>query len=1038
VKNIIHLHRHSEFSLLDGTGTAKQYAERAVELDQPALALTDHGTLAGALEHHKACNDVGILPIMGIEAYFKPNRHLKDKDNKTYYHLVLHAKDLNGWKNLMRLSSEAYTSGFYYKPCLDWELLELYSEGIICQTACVSSYMNRAFLRGDDNEVNVTIQRLKSIFRDDLFIEIMPHDFDDQRILNIHLANLAQEQSVPLIATVDAHFPYADWADTQDILIMMSTGQTFEKRKIKKDETGEDTYLTGCPTAYLMDRQEVVDTFQKYHPDLPLIMVETAINNTHEVYDRVQPVELSKHQKMPKVEVDPEAQVKQWCVAGMMEKGLHDKDEYWDRLEYEFGVLKKNDVLDYFVIVGDLVRWAIDHGIRVGAGRGSAAGSLVSYLIGITQLDPIAHGLLFERFLNPDRKGMPDIDLDFQADRRDEVKAYAASKYGEDHVADICALQTFKPRACIQKVGRVFDLNRETYTATENVDPLEKRALDRLAQVDQLIGSFKDTYPDIWKHAVRLQDQRSTQSKHAGGVVITDRPLSDYIPTMIGKKGETLTQWDGRALDEYGLMKIDFLGIKGLAMQEYACDLIEKSGHERPDLNSLPVMRDPNECDRKVLDVFNRGLVLGVFQFTGSAGFSRLIRSIGADWIGDLGAANAIYRPGPLGGGVDRSYAARKKKQEPVQYYHESAEAALRETYGLIVYQEQIMELAKRMAGFTGGQADDLRKAMSKEYRFGLEHVKQWLKDKGYVDMWWSGCRDNSIKDAIIDEVWKNILAFGEYGFNKSHAYAYAVQSYQDAWLKAYYPSEFYASLLTFDSDLAMAAVRESRAFGVEFSGPDINCSSFGFTIDSGRLLFGLNGVKYLGDKGIQAVIEGQPYRSVEDFEERVAPRACNKRAKLSLRDAGAFDSFGLRSKWTNDRKAEAEKEAIGVALSQSNTLRKYKEFISDMVTPYTSFLEKRDGAGIVVGGEVVSTRVIKTRNKKEMAFLTVNYDYDTEYSCTVFPEEYLEFNDLLEEGKPVMIRGRKETRPNGDTTVIVDTMVGIEELALEMADDGD
>lgn len=1031
--SFVHLHRHSEYSLLDGTGTAPQYAALAAALGQESLAITDHGTLAGALHHYEACNDVGVKPILGMEAYFKPNRHLKDNDNKKYYHLVLHAKNLKGWRNLMHLSSEAYKSGFYYKPCVDFDLLDMYGEGLICSTACVSSFLNQSILRGDDKGVNLVLDQLQDIFDDDLFIELMPHDFDDQRLLNIELVNLSNERGIPFIATIDAHYPYKEWADTQDILLMIATGQSFLKRK-KKKEAGEDLYTFDCDTLYLMSEEEVFDTFKKYHPDLTFDVVREAVVNTQYLADQVERLEISKAPKRPKFDGDSEKTVLGWCREGMVRIQKVDDPVYEGRLEYELDVLRKNNAIDYFAIVGDICRYANSNSIRLGAGRGSAAGCLVSYLIGITQLDPISHGLLFERFLNPDRNEAPDIDLDFQSDKRELVKQYVATKYGVDHVADIGSHQTFKPRTTIQKVSRVFDLHKEAFVVTDTIDALERKPLEDLRKLNPVLDEYAKKYPEPWHHAIRLQGQVHTKSKHAGGVVITDKPIYDYMPTETGKSGETLTQWSASAefniIGEYGFDKIDFLGISGLQMQEYACDLIEKRTGERLKLNELEVLKDPWAVEQEVLDGFNKGFVLGVFQFTGSSGFARLIKSIQANWLGDIGAANAIYRPGPLGADVDKSYAERKFGREKVSYFHESVEATLKETYGLIIYQEQIMELVKQMAGFTGGEADNFRKAVSKEYRLGLEHVRQFLEDKGYKEKFWQGCRDRGISEVIAEEVWRNILAFGDYGFNKSHAYCYAVQAYQDMYLKVKYPTEFYAALLTFDPDLSPKVLREARKFNVEIKSPDINKSSFGFTVDDGAIRYGLKAVKNLGDKGVKSILENQPFRSIDDFLEKIPPRACNSRARESLVKAGAFDSFGARSDWNPIEISEGEKESIGISVSDSSVMKKYSTLVNQYITKEVTVSRMDNGAPVVAAGEIVEVKEWKSRSGP-MAFFTVEYE-DSTWSCTAFTDVWTDNTDLIEVGKPVILRGRKNVYKDKES-IVVDAICHIEELAMEI-----
>lgn len=1033
-KTVVHTHRHSEFSLMDGTGTAQQYAEEAVRLGQPALTLTDHGSLSGALHHYKACKELELVPLLGVEAYFKPNRFLKDVENKEFFHLVLIAKDLVGWHNLMRITSEAYHSGFYHKPCIDFDLLSRYSNGLICSTACMSSYLCKSILRGDTKTVKSTLEFFKKTFGDDLFIEIMPHDIDDQRTLNLELVNIAASNSIPLISTVDAHYPYKEWADTQDIVLMMATGQSFDKRKKKRD-AGEDVYQFDVDSLYLMGREDIETAFQQNHPQLPEHVVTESIDNTLEVLARTVPFLIDQRQKMPKVETDSEKAVWRWCVEGLDRIDKAQELPYIERFKYEFSVLKKNEVLDYFYIVGDVCRWARSQGIRMGVGRGSAAGCLVSYLIGITHLDPISHDLLFERFLNPDRKGMPDIDLDFQSDRRHEVKAYLSEKYGEDHVADICSHQTYRPRAAIKKVAIVYDVPYpETTKVTNSIDETTTDPLDKLRETNGLLDAFANKWPDAWKHARRVQGQVHTLSKHPGGVVITDKPVSEYMPTMIGKDKTVLTAWGARSdfniIDEYGFMKIDVLGLKSLAMQEYACDLIFERTGERINLNELPVCADPNDVQLEVMEAFTNGYVLGVFQFTGSPGFSKLIRSFKPSWLGDLGAANAVYRPGPLNGGVHTAYSARKFGREEVEFFNERAEPALAPTFGLIVYQEQIMRLAKDMANFTGGEADALRKAISKEYRNGKPHVIKWLQDRGYTQKWIDGCRENGISDTVIEYVWDLIINFGDYGFNKSHAYAYAVQAYQDMWLKVNYPTEFYAALMTFDPDLSKKVLREARVFGVQVLPPNINKSKFGFSVDDKAIRYGLRAVKNLGDVGANAILENQPFTGLDDFRARVAPRKCNRRALESLVQAGAFDDWGARDDWHPDEVTAGETAILGVMLSESQAVVKYHDLIASRINK--DFDDLPEGSGVTIGGEVVHYRAHTTKKHQQMCFLTIQFD-GLEWSCTVFPDDLREHGEILYEGHAIMIRGRKQDY-NSKVNIVLDSACGIEELAMALS----
>lgn len=1044
MSTIVHTHRHDEWSLLDGTGTAQQYAKYAKELGMPALTQTNHATLSGSLHHYGACKDEGIIPIMGVEAYYKPDRHQMDVEHKDCYHLVLIAKNLAGWHNLIRITTEAYASGFYHKPCVDNELLSLYGKDLICTTACVNSFLNKSILKEDESSALFFLDHLKTTFRDDLFIELMPHDFDDQRYINQVLVNISTENSIPLLATVDAHYPYKEWADTQDIMLMLSTGQTMEKRKEKRD-AGEEVYTFDCDTLYLMSREDVESTFERYHPDLPKSIVTESIDNTLHLLEKVEPFLIDKKQKMPKVKGSSEKIIMDWCREGMKRIGKEGVDEYEERFEYEFGVLKKNEILDYFVIVGDVVRWCAEENIRIGAGRGSAAGCLVSYLIGITLLDPIAHGLLFERFLNPDRKGMPDIDLDFQSDRRDDVKLYLADKWGKDHVADVCSHQTYQPRAAIQKLTMVYDYPySEARAIIEELPEKTEDSLTDLCKEIETLDKFRVDNPEIWKHALRMEGQVHTLSKHAAGVVITDKPISEYMPLMKKAKGPMITAWGDRAdfpiISNYGFMKLDVLSTKGLTKQEYACDLVEKfTDNERPNMNNLSIFTDPNDVDEKVMQAFIDGLVLGVWQFSGSHGWVRMIRQIRPTWFGDLAAANAIYRPGAIKS-LDQ-FVARKWGKEKINYFHESVEDVLKETYGLILYQEQIMKLSQIMGNFTGGEADTLRKKISKEYRLGLAHVKNTLRTEGFEEKFLQGCSDNSINNAIGNEVWKLFLAFGGYGFNKSHAGAYAAQSYQDMWLKVNFPAQFYAAQLTYDTQDAKKkerivgqVMREARIFDVSIKPPDINKSRFGFTLDGDSIRYGLQAVKQMGDVAVNAVVDNQPFRSFDDFRERIPARQVNSLARDCLIRAGAFDSFGMREDFTPDEYNEGEQDVLGIKLTASSRVQKYKHIIDERSLRYERYNSLDEGAGVTIGGEVIRVKEITTRGGHQMGFFEVQNGLDT-FSCTAFPGEWSEFCDLIAEGTPVMVRGRKNIRERGPT-ILVDFMCDLEELAMALAKD--
>ena len=609
---------------MDGIGTARQYAERAAELQQGALGLTDHGTMSGALHHIAACRKAGIVPITGAEMYFRPARG--NKFSRQAWHLCLFAKNLKGWHNLMRLVSISHAEiedggGFYQYPCVDTRLLRTYRDGIVASSACFRSWLAYLIEQGDSTAVRSHIDTMQNIFGDDFWIEIMPHDFDEQRALNVTLVGIAAERGIPVIATNDAHFPYKDWAETQRIAKIMGVGKTLAR--VQKDvECGKADYLSDLtPTLFLAHEEEMRFWFEKWHRGLSESVVDEAIENTTLFVQRIKPFMLDTSPKLPKIPdltETTEDTLRGWIRQGMARLKLEYPPEHWqryprnlytERVEYEFGILKSKGVIDYFVMLGDVIRWAKREGIRVGLGRGSAAGCLVSYLIGITAIDPISYGLLFERFLNPARKGLPDIDVDFDSERRHEVKAYLARKYGQDHVADIITHQRFQPKKVIGDLARVYGVSLpEAMAVTESIDIRpddEETKLEEILPLNEKLQEFKEKYPEIWEHALRLEGNVANAGKHAAGIVVTPEPVAEYMALERGKKGDLVTSWsdaaDFAAISDNGLLKYDFLGITGLSMHEYACKLIKEQTGKWIDLNKLPVLRDPLEADDDVL-----------------------------------------------------------------------------------------------------------------------------------------------------------------------------------------------------------------------------------------------------------------------------------------------------------------------------------------------------------------------------------------------------------------------------------------------------
>lgn len=1011
-----HLHRHSEGSLLDGIGRQAQYVEQAVRWDQPAIGITDHGVVTGALEHYEKCLEKDVKPVLGMEAYFQPD--LADEDNKKANHLVLHAKNWAGWQNLIRLSSQAWRDAkrvpISYKPIVDYKTLAQYSEGLICTTACMSSYPNQLILEGDSTGAFAAFKQLQGIFGDDLFVEIMPHDFNEQRILNKELVGVANELSLPIIATVDAHYPYEGWHDTHDIMLMVSTGQTYEKRA-KREDAGEDVYKFECESLWLMPESEVRDLFNKYHPDLPDFIIDDSISNTMELVDRVSTFEISKANKMPKVDIDSSAEIVKACTEKMDELfGETWPEEYRARLEYEHDVMEDMGVLDYIYIIADTINWAREQGIRVGPGRGSSAGSLMCYLLGITTVDPIAYGMLFERFLNPERVSMPDIDTDFQSDRVGEVLEYLEGKYGKDKVAAVCAFQTFKPKAALDAISKVYDIPfAEVKKMTKVMDDkvlLERQPdLEECAEIWPEVAAYKQKYPEIWHHASRIEGNISRLTKHASAIVLMDRPINDFMPTIRAKDGSEVTGWSDKSdfpvISNYGMLKIDALSTDVLKVQGDAIKLVKERQNLDISLESLPIYTDPYAVDPRVMDAFSKGLVVGVWQFGKSPGFKKLSKNIKPENIFDIAAANALIRPGSVG--ASKAYINRKNGREEVEYFHPDAAEILERNYGNIIYQEDVMRISQKFGGFTGGEADTLRKIMGKEYRRGKVHVMKKLEELGYKDKFAEGAKEYGLSVAQNNEVWDTIINFGEYGFNLSHAVAYGIQSYQDMWLKVNFPLEFYTALITERTDIIAKIEKEAKAFDIRISPPDINLSDGSFTIAGNKILFGLLGIKGIGDKALEIIKEKRPFTSVEDFIERTPRRPVSKAVVEALRKAGAFDCFGERDLWDTTTILEAEQEILGIALSKEDVISDHINVLNSYIETEEELEDMTEGYEAAIGGEIDNIKVINAKNGREMAFIDVSY-LDNTWSVTVFADQWLRYQDMLYQGSSVMVKGKK------------------------------
>lgn len=973
---------------------------------------------------------------------------------------MLLAQNLTGWHNLLKITSEAYASGFYQSPCVDDELLETYNEGLICTTACVLGPLSFLIQSGTDAQADQWIGKMAGIFKDRLYVSIMPHDFDNQRAVNPELISYANRWGIPIVAEGDAHYPYQGWADTQKIVTLISTNTPVaeaEKKNRERLARGDEVYELGHEGLHLMSHEEIRDRFLKYHPSLGEQIVDEAINNTHLVAGSIQPFLIDRSLKMPRMtnSMDEAEQiVRQWCAEGLQRiRKIASDDVYEKQLAYELEVLKMKENFDYFVLVGDIVRWAKSttslpptpedptpqpkRPMRVGSGRGSAAGSLVSYLCGITAIDPIGHRLKFERFLNPGRKGLPDIDIDFPDNGRDLVKEYVARKHGRDHVADVLAQSRFQPRAALKDVARIVGADPvATKKVTDQIDPVHDTNLEELRKTIPDLDAYANSFPEVWRHAVRLEnagDPLITRlSKHAGGVIITPGPVTDFMATIRSDEGEVgfRTAWSETPrlsiVDDFGFVKVDLLSITGMRQQQDILDSIAARTGQIIDLDQLPICQDPREVEPAVMDAFQRGLTLGVNQFEGENVTSFLQKARPNNVI-DLAAINALYRPGPIGEGGHNKYAKYKNGEESY-LVPDVLQGVMGETYGVLAFQEQVMELFEVLVGYTAAQADDIRKIIAKLYREKGDVAFQKLNEhrEGFV-----AAASKIVGLEASEYLFAQITPFSGYSFNRAHAGGYAVQAYQDMWLKIHYPLDFYAVLLTLEDKKISRAVREAKHFDVAVLPPDINISGDGFTVDfdASAIRFGMTGVRDVGEAAATQVMKLRPYSSVGDFMARnsVKYSKCNSKARNAIMESGALDNLGARAEWTDVQKAEAELHRLGMALRPGATLGEYEEWIITQIHTEDEFDALPAGAKAVVAGKVTEIRlttVKKGRQKGQAMCIIERLQLGVDgWKCICFPPVYSAYRSLIDSGDPLMVVGRKDDRG----TIIVDDMMSVD-----------
>ena len=1081
-----HLHVHTEFSLLDGSNKIKECVSRVKELGMNSVAITDHGVMFGVIDFYRAAKAAGIKPILGCEVYVAPgsrfDKEAVGNNDDRYYHLVLLAENETGYYNLMKIVSRGFTEGYYYKPRVDMELLEQYHEGIIALSACLAGEVQKNILRGMYGEAKAAACRYKDIFGEgNFFLELQDHGMEEQKLVNQSLLRMSQETGIELVATNDIHYTYADDVKPHDILLCIQTGKKLADEDRMRYEGGQ---------YYIKSEEEM----RKLFP-----YAQEAIDNTQKIADRCNVEIVFGEKKLPKYDV-PDGftsweYLNKLCYEGLERRYPGDDPKIRERLEYELSVIKRMGYVDYFLIVWDFIKYARDHGISVGPGRGSAAGSIVSYCLGITSIDPLRYQLLFERFLNPERVSMPDIDVDFCFERRQEVIDYVVRKYGTDRVVQIVTFGTMAARGVIRDVGRVMDL---PYAFVDGIAKMIPKELNiTLGKALQSSPDFKKAYDndpqvkELIDMSMRLEGLPRHTSMHAAGVVISQKAVEEYVPLSVGSDGSVVTQFTMTTLEELGLLKMDFLGLRTLTVIQDAVRLAEKSSGKEIDINAI----DYN--DKKVLDYIGSGETDGIFQLE-SGGMKGFMKELKPQNLEDIIAGISLYRPGPMD--FIPQYIKGKNHPESITYDCPQLEPILAPTYGCIVYQEQVMQIVRDLAGFTLGRSDLLRRAMSKKKGDVMQKERQafvYGDEEGGVP----GCIANGIDEKTANKIYDEMIDFAKYAFNKSHAAAYAVVSYQTAWLKYYYPVEFMAALMTsmIDNPPKVAEyIYSCRQMGIEILPPDINEGVGNFSVQDGKIRYGLAAIKSIGRPVIESIVrernERGKFKTLKDFIERLSGKEVNKRTIESFIKSGAFDGLGGTRKQfmiiyvqivdqvnqerkysmagqlslfdmvDDDQKAEFdiplpkvgeyeketrlafEKEVLGVYLTghpMEEYEEKWRKSISKTTLDFqldkeTGVAKVHDGAKEIIGGIIATLAIKYTKTNKTMAILTLE-DLLGTVEVVVFPRDYEKYKEYLQEENKVFIRGRVSEEDDAPSKLICESVVPFsqtrKELWLQYAD---
>ena len=1075
-----HLHVHTEYSLLDGSNKITEYVSRIKELGMTAGAITDHGVMYGVIDFYRAAKKEGINPILGCEVYVAPGSRFDREQTKgedRYYHLVLLAENNQGYSNLMKIVSKGFVDGYYYRPRVDMEVLEQYHEGIIALSACLAGEVQRYLTRGMYEEAKETALKYERCFgKGNFFLELQDHGIAEQAQVNQQLLRMHQELGIDLVATNDVHYTYEKDAEAHDVLLCLQTGKKLSDENRMRYEGGQ----------YYVKSEEEMKALFPYALE--------AIENTQKIADRCH-VEIEFGvTKLPKFDV-PDGYtsweyLNKLCYEGLDERYSPERvRELKPRLEYELSVIQKMGYVDYFLIVWDFIHFARENDIMVGPGRGSAAGSLVSYTLGITKLDPIRYSLLFERFLNPERVSMPDIDVDFCYERRQEVIDYVVRKYGKDRVVQIVTFGTMAAKGVIRDVGRVMDLPYAMCDSIAKMIPNELGiTISKALKMNSELRGLYESDPQVTKlidMSLRLEGLPRHTSMHAAGVVISQKSVDEYVPLSRGSDGSVTTQFTMTTLEELGLLKMDFLGLRTLTVIQDAVKNVARSTGKTLDMDHI----DYNDPD--VLASIGTGRTEGVFQLE-SAGMKNFMKELKPKSLEDIIAGISLYRPGPMD--FIPAYIRGKNNPDSIMYDCPQLEPILAPTYGCIVYQEQVMQIVRDLAGYTLGRSDLLRRAMSKKKGDVMQKERQNFV-YGNPDEGVPGCIANGIDEKTANKIYDEMIDFAKYAFNKSHAAAYAVVSYQTAWLKYYYPVEFMAALMTSVIDnpgKVSEYIYSCRQMGIKILPPDINKGEGSFSVDSGNIRYGLAAIKSIGKPVIESIIKerknGGPFSNLKDFIERLSGKEVNKRTIESFIKSGAFDSLGGTRKQfmvvyvqildqvnrerkysmtgqlslfdivSDDQKSEFdiplpdvgeyeketklafEKEVLGVYLS-GHPLEDYEEkwrknisrtTLDFQLDDETGRTKVHDGAKEIVGGMITNKTIKYTKTNKVMAFITLE-DLVGSVEVVIFPRDFEKNQIYLNEEAKVFIKGRVSEEDDAASKLICEQVIPFAQTRKEL-----